>query len=135
MAKISAHETLFLHNGTASTAAFALITVSNPSPASERLSGWSFSALLFPVDATKTEASQPCGDIADTTLIGLIIYTVNEGMKWNACHAIGYLHEAIMEEETEGSRDRDECLMKFLFNRFSDDVFDIGACFCVVVST
>ena len=60
IAKISAHETLFLHNGTASTASFALITVSNPSPASERLSGWSFSALLFFVDATKTEASQPC---------------------------------------------------------------------------
>lgn len=58
-ARISAHETLFLHWGMASTAAFALITVSNPSPAKDRLSGWSFSAWLFPVDAIKTEASQP----------------------------------------------------------------------------
>lgn len=50
-------------------------------------------------------------------------------------HAIDYLHEAIVEEETESSRDRDECLMEFLFNCFSNDVFDIWACFCVVVST
>jgi hypothetical protein len=39
-----------------------LITVSNPSPANERLSGLSFSAWLPPLDATKTEASQPCNN-------------------------------------------------------------------------
>ena len=39
MARISAHETLFLQLPTASTAALALITVSNPSPANDRLSG------------------------------------------------------------------------------------------------
>ncbi|CAA6657506.1 unnamed protein product [Spirodela intermedia] len=33
---MSAQETLFRHCGTASTAAFALITVSNPSPARDR---------------------------------------------------------------------------------------------------
>lgn len=60
MARISAQETLFLHLGLLSTAALALITVSNPSPARERLSGWSFSAVLPPVDAIMTEASQPC---------------------------------------------------------------------------
>lgn len=59
MARISAHETLFLHPGVASTAAFALITVSNPSPANDKLSEWSFSALLVAVEATITEASQP----------------------------------------------------------------------------
>ena len=59
MAKISAHETLFLQLGMASTAALALITVSNPSPANDKLSGWSFSALLFEVDATITDASHP----------------------------------------------------------------------------
>jgi hypothetical protein len=36
-----------------------LITVSNPSPANERLSGWSLSALLCGVEDTKTEPSQP----------------------------------------------------------------------------
>lgn len=57
-ANISAQETLFLHCGLLSTAALAFTTVSNPSPASERLSGCSFSA--FPlVDASSTEASQP----------------------------------------------------------------------------
>lgn len=60
IASISAQETLFLQLGTASTAALALITVSNPSPASERLSGWSFSAVLLPLDAIITDASQPC---------------------------------------------------------------------------
>lgn len=39
MARISAQETLFLQLGIASTAALALITVSNPSPANDRLSG------------------------------------------------------------------------------------------------
>lgn len=42
-ANMSAQETLFLHPGTLSTAALALITVSNPSPASERFSALSFS--------------------------------------------------------------------------------------------
>lgn len=56
---MSAHETLFRHCGTASTAALALMTVSKPSPARERLSGWSFSAVLLGVDATTTDASQP----------------------------------------------------------------------------
>ncbi|KAH0467307.1 hypothetical protein IEQ34_004545 [Dendrobium chrysotoxum] len=59
MARISAQETLFRHWVTASTAALALMTVSNPSPARERLSELSFSALLFAVDATITDASQP----------------------------------------------------------------------------
>jgi hypothetical protein len=36
-----------------------LITVSNPSPANDKLSEWSFSALLVAVEATITEASQP----------------------------------------------------------------------------
>jgi hypothetical protein len=57
-AKISAHETLFLQLGTLSTAALALITVSNPSPASERLSELSFSDPRF-LEASMTEASQP----------------------------------------------------------------------------
>lgn len=39
MARMSAQDTLFLQLGIASTAAFALTTVSNPSPANERLSG------------------------------------------------------------------------------------------------
>ena len=59
IARISAHETLFLQLATASTAALALMTVSNPSPANERLSGLSFSAVLVPEDAIITEASQP----------------------------------------------------------------------------
>ena len=59
IARISAHETLLVQLGTASTAALALITVSNPSPANERLSGLSFSAVLLAVDAIITEASQP----------------------------------------------------------------------------
>lgn len=60
MVRISAHETLFLHVGFLSTSALALITVSNPSPAKDRLSGWSFSAVLLPVEEIITEASQPC---------------------------------------------------------------------------
>lgn len=56
-AKISAHETTFLHPLTLSTAALALITVSKPSPARERLSGLSFSDFL---EASIIEASQPC---------------------------------------------------------------------------
>lgn len=39
IARMSAQETLFLQLGIASTAALALITVSNPSPANDRLSG------------------------------------------------------------------------------------------------
>lgn len=39
MARMSAQETLLLQLGTASTAALALITVSNPSPARDKLSG------------------------------------------------------------------------------------------------
>ena len=50
-------------------------------------------------------------------------------------HAIDYLHKAIMEEEANGSRDCDKCFMEFLFNCFSDDVFNIGADFCIVVMT
>ena len=38
-ASISAQETLFVHRESLSTAALALITVSNPSPARERSSG------------------------------------------------------------------------------------------------
>uniref|UniRef100_A0A0A9AU50 Uncharacterized protein n=1 Tax=Arundo donax TaxID=35708 RepID=A0A0A9AU50_ARUDO len=59
MARMSAQDTLFRHRGTASTAALALMTVSKPSPARERLTGLSFSAVLLRVDATTTEASQP----------------------------------------------------------------------------
>lgn len=59
MAKMSAQETLFLQAGILSTAALALITVSYPSPASDILSGWSFSAVLFPDDLSMMEASQP----------------------------------------------------------------------------
>lgn len=59
IAKMSAHETLFWQPGTLSTAALALITVSNPSPASERLIGLSFSEVLF-LEASMTEASHPC---------------------------------------------------------------------------
>lgn len=57
-ANISAQETLCLHPGTLSTAALALITVSKPSPASERSSPESFSALPLG-DANITEASHP----------------------------------------------------------------------------
>ena len=73
MARISAHETLFLQLGTASTAALALITVSNPSPAKERLSGWSFSALLLPVDCIITEASQPYNKIKHKTKVKILM--------------------------------------------------------------
>jgi hypothetical protein len=59
MARMSAQETRFRHRGTASTAALARITVSKPSPARDRLMGWSFSAVALGVDATTTEASQP----------------------------------------------------------------------------
>uniref|UniRef100_J3LT35 Uncharacterized protein n=1 Tax=Oryza brachyantha TaxID=4533 RepID=J3LT35_ORYBR len=59
MTRMSAQETWLVHCGTASTAALALITVSKPSPARERLFGWSFSAVLFPDDTTITDASQP----------------------------------------------------------------------------
>lgn len=38
-ARMSAQDTLFLQRGFESTAALALITVSNPSPANDRLSG------------------------------------------------------------------------------------------------
>lgn len=57
-AKMSAQETLFRQLGTLSTACFALITVSNPSPASERLSELSFSAVPF-LENNNTEASHP----------------------------------------------------------------------------
>jgi len=60
-ARMSAHDTWFVHAGTASTAALALMTVSKPSPARERLLGWSFSAVLFPVDTRITDASHPWG--------------------------------------------------------------------------
>ena len=56
---MSAQETLFLHPGTLSTAALALITVSKPSPASERFSALSFSEVWLFV-WINTEASQPC---------------------------------------------------------------------------
>jgi len=59
MANMSAHETLFWQPGTLSTAALALITVSKPSPASERSIGLSFSDVWF-VEASITEASHPC---------------------------------------------------------------------------
>ncbi|KAK8923493.1 hypothetical protein KSP39_PZI019329 [Platanthera zijinensis] len=59
MAGMSAQETLLRHWDTASTAALALMTVSNPSPARERLSGLSFSTLFFVVEATISKASQP----------------------------------------------------------------------------
>lgn len=59
-ARMSAHDTWLAHAGTASTAALAWMTVSKPSPARERLLGWSFSAVLFPVDTRITDASQPC---------------------------------------------------------------------------
>lgn len=55
-ANISAQETLFRQLGLLSRAAFALMTVSNPSPASDMSSGWSFSAFAF---ARRTEASHP----------------------------------------------------------------------------
>lgn len=58
-ARISAQETLFLHSATLSTAALALITVSNPSPANDKLSTLSFSALFPGVDAIITDASHP----------------------------------------------------------------------------
>lgn len=58
-ARISAQETLFLQAGTASTAALAFTTVSKPSPANDRFSGWSFSAVFPPEEAIVTEASQP----------------------------------------------------------------------------
>nr|ACN31636.1 unknown [Zea mays] len=58
-ARMSAHDTWLAHAGTASTAALAWMTVSKPSPARERLLGWSFSAVLFPVDTRITDASQP----------------------------------------------------------------------------
>ena len=59
MARTSAQETRPRHRGTASTAALARRTVSKPSPARPRFTGWSFSAVLLGVDATTTEASQP----------------------------------------------------------------------------
>jgi hypothetical protein len=59
MASTSAQDTLPRHPGTASTAALALITVSKPSPARDWLMTWFFSAVLFAVDATITDASQP----------------------------------------------------------------------------
>ncbi|WVZ60666.1 hypothetical protein U9M48_010657 [Paspalum notatum var. saurae] len=58
-ARMSAQETWLVHAGTASTAALAWMTVSKPSPARERLLGWSFSAVLFPVDTTMMDASHP----------------------------------------------------------------------------
>lgn len=59
MAMISAQETLFLQRGTLSTASFAFITVSNPSPARDRLSELSFSDVKF-LENSMTEASHPC---------------------------------------------------------------------------
>ncbi|KAF7001283.1 hypothetical protein CFC21_016988 [Triticum aestivum] len=59
MTSMSAQETRFRHRGTASTAALALITVSKPSPASDRLAVLSFSAVLLAVDAISTDASHP----------------------------------------------------------------------------
>lgn len=56
IAKMSAHETTPGH--TASTASFALIIVSNPSPGRDRFSEASFSASPFG-DAIITEASHP----------------------------------------------------------------------------
>lgn len=57
IAKTSAHETMPGH--CASTACFALMTVSKPSPARERLSGASFSASPFG-EAIRTDPSHPC---------------------------------------------------------------------------
>ncbi|BAF13273.1 Os03g0762200 [Oryza sativa Japonica Group] len=58
MASTSVQETWSGH--AASTAALALLTVSNPSNASERLSGASLSAVLPAVDVISTEPSHPC---------------------------------------------------------------------------
>jgi hypothetical protein len=57
MASTSVQETWSGH--AASTAALALLTVSNPSNASERLSGASLSAVLPAVDVISTEPSHP----------------------------------------------------------------------------
>jgi len=57
IAKMSAQETT--PGQAPSTFCFAFTTVSNPSPARERLSGASFSASPFG-EETIVEASQPC---------------------------------------------------------------------------
>lgn len=45
------------------------------------------------------------------------------------------MDEAVVEEEANGGRSSDECLVKLLSNSFSNDVFEIGADFGVVVWT
>lgn len=59
MVRMSAHDTRLGLGHCVSTAAFALMTVSKPSPARERLLTWSFSAVLFADDTMMTDASHP----------------------------------------------------------------------------
>ena len=124
---MSAQETLFLQLATASTAALALITVSNPSPANDRLSEWSFSAVLLPEDAIITEASQPY-------MIYMHISTIKfYTMSYRRSKELAYLDKTIMEEETESCGDRNESLLNFSSNHISYNAFDVRTHISVVI--
>ena len=122
-ANISAHETLFRHWGLLSTAALALTTVSKPSPASERLSGWSFSACPLG-DAIIMEASHPCRkknvQIFET-----------DGREF--IHT--YPDKAIVEKKPEGGRSSHESLPELGLHGSADEGLNVGACASVEVSS
>ncbi|CAA6671102.1 unnamed protein product [Spirodela intermedia] len=86
-ASMSAQETWFVQPATASTAAFALTTVSKPSPAREMSSELCLSSL--PLESLIiTEASHPCPLTQEITRT--------------------HSDEAVVEEQSEGSRSSDE---------------------------
>ena len=137
-ANMSAHETLLWQPGTLSTAALALITVSNPSPASERFIGLSFSDVLFLV-ASITDASHPY-PTCTKGLVTPIAKEVHANRKKKGeiiSYSCNYSdpNKTIMEEEPKCSRSCHKCLLKFLLNRTSYNRFNIWTCVFVVINS
>ena len=127
MAKISAQETLFWQFGSLSTAALALITVSNPSPARDISSGWSFSAPPLE-DARSTDASHPCNmeRLSTTT-----------ASKERQCYGIKRNwtnpDKTVMEEEPQSCWSCHKCLLELLCDRTAHNGLNIGTYVAVVI--
>lgn len=85
------------------------------------LSGWSFSALFVGVDWIMTEASQPYNAKK----------LINEKKDMKTLKVETYIDKAVVEEETKSGRDGDECLLYFILDNISHDLFDVGTSFGV----
>lgn len=90
------------------------------------LSGWSFSALFVGVDWIMTEASQPYNA---KKLINRLTKEEKKDMKKLKFKT--YIDKAVVEEETKSGRDGDECLLYFILDNISHDLFDVGTSFGV----